>query len=337
MKELTVCPGTLQEGYNTYSPTALRALFSGRKVAHQLDFSLRDVQKEQRKQLQDARTRISISGVQEKYSLRLEKRRLVLVEEGGTHLLKPTPADLDNVDFVPANEHLTMQIAAQVYKMNVAKNAIIYFSDGSPAYITRRFDVMPDGKRCLKEDFASLLQRTSMQNGKNYKYDGSYLQIVEAIDRYVPASLIAKEALFRQVVFNYLYSNGDAHLKNFSVVDYQQDGMYQLSPAYDLISTVLHVNDSDMALRDGLYDRDYNHPSFSHYGYYAYDDFYDFGLKMGLLPQRVASFMKLFLSGGEKVAALIGRSFLSQPLKEQYQRGYLDKFRRLGTSLGGRT
>lgn len=37
----------------------------------------------------------------------------------------------------------------------------------------------------------------------------------ELIQRYVPAWKIEMERFFRLVLFNYLFSNGDAHLKNF--------------------------------------------------------------------------------------------------------------------------
>jgi serine/threonine-protein kinase HipA len=40
--------------------------------------------------------------------------------------LKPIPRDLKKVDQVPANEHLTMQIAKQVYGLNTAENALIF-------------------------------------------------------------------------------------------------------------------------------------------------------------------------------------------------------------------
>lgn len=33
MKELTICPSTLREGYDTYSPDALKALFDGHAVS----------------------------------------------------------------------------------------------------------------------------------------------------------------------------------------------------------------------------------------------------------------------------------------------------------------
>lgn len=334
MNALTVCPSTLQEGFTTYSPKALRQLFNGKKVSHHLQFKISDAKKEQRTLLTENRTRISISGVQEKFSLRLEKKELVLTDKMGEYILKPIPSDLDFVHDVPANEHLTMQIATQVFKLDVAKNAIIFFADNEPAYLTKRFDVMPDGNRCLTEDFASLMQKTSEQQGnKNYKYESSYVEMAKAIDKFIPTSMIAKEKLFQLCVFNYLMGNGDAHLKNFSVIDYHQDGLYQLAPAYDLLCTRLHISDGDFALEDRLYEDDYKHPSFSHYGFLAYDDFYDFGIMMSLVPKRITNFMYNFLTNESEVESLVARSFLSDELKPVYLNNYYDKLNRLKMSL----
>jgi serine/threonine-protein kinase HipA len=333
MELLNRCPSTLKTGYNSYSQAALRALFKGRQVDHVLSYFISDAKKEQRRLLNENRTRISISGVQEKYSFKLEKKILRLVQEKGEYIIKPIPTDLENVEAVPANEHLTMQLATQLYKLDVAKNAMIFFADGEPAYITKRFDVMPNGNRCLKEDFCSLLQKTSESNGKNYKYEGSYADMAAIIDDFIPAAMVAKEKFFQLLLFNYLFSNGDAHLKNYSVIDYLQDGHYQLAPAYDLLCTRLHIEDGDMALEDGLYEKDYEHPSFGHYGIYAYDDFYDFGLRIGLLPKRIAMFLQKFLSQQQEVESLVSRSFLSATLQQQYLHLYYNKLKRIGLSL----
>jgi len=47
----------------------------------------------------------------------LEKNKLRLTNAGeqGSYILKPVPRDIMKVNQVPANEHLTMQIAKQVY------------------------------------------------------------------------------------------------------------------------------------------------------------------------------------------------------------------------------
>ncbi len=327
--QINNCPCTLDAGHATYSNKGLRQLFNGKTVSHTLKYYVADAKKEQRKLLNQNRTRISISGVQEKFSFTLSKRELILAEQAGTYIIKPIPTDLNNVHYVPANEHLTMQIAAQVYKLNVAKNAMIFFADNEPAYITKRFDVLANGHRCLKEDFTSLLQKSSESGNKNYKYEGSYLDIANTIDTYLPTSIVSKENLFQLVVFNYLFSNGDAHLKNFSVIDYLQDGFYQLAPAYDLLCTRLHIADSDFALEDALYNGDYLHPSFSHYGFHAYQDFYDFGLKMNLHPIRIQHFLNNFTSKTTAVKDLVARSFLSKELKALYIKLYEDKLKRL--------
>jgi serine/threonine-protein kinase HipA len=117
LNELKYCPGTLAEGYSAYSPSCLRSMFDGKKVSHILPYQQPQLSEEVAEQFNENRKRISISGVQEKLSFLLEKNvlRLTMVGEKGRYILKPIPRDLKKVDQVPANEHLTMQIAKQVY------------------------------------------------------------------------------------------------------------------------------------------------------------------------------------------------------------------------------
>jgi len=332
---IQICPGTLASGYTTYSPRCIRETFAGNKVSHILPFPSPQKEGVQKKKFLESRSRISISGVQEKYSLRYnpESKQLELTDKGGEYILKPIPVDLLHVAQVPANEHLTMQIALQVFKIPTARCALIFFNDGIPAYITRRFDVKADGTRCLKEDFASIAGLTSVNGGKDFKYNYSYEGIAELIDQYIPASIPTKETFFRVVVFNYLFSNGDAHLKNFSRIDCKGEGDAFLAPAYDLINTRIHIDDGDMALADGLYPGDYNHPSFATYGHYCFDDFYEFGLRIGLVPIRIKKMLLKFTSETEKIKQLIDRSFLDNDLKRVYLEHHLEKQKRLLISL----
>jgi serine/threonine-protein kinase HipA len=332
LSNIQVCPGTLAEGFNTYSPKCRKELFNGKKVSHILPFPSPRQEGEQKKLFTENKTRISISGVQEKFSLKLEGKILTLTDRGGEYILKPIPVDLMYVDDVPANEHVTMQIATQIFKLPVAKNALIFFNDGVPAYITKRFDVKTDGNKCLKEDFASLAQVTTKISGKNYKYEYSYEGIAGLIDQYIPASLKTKELFFQLVVFNYLFSNGDAHLKNFSRIDCKGEGDAFLAPAYDLINTRIHVDDSDLALTGGLYEKDYTHPSFSHYGFYAFDDFFEFGQRIGLIPVRIKRVITALLQKQTEVELMVARSFLSDRNKKNYLETYFNKHKRLTTS-----
>ncbi len=335
IENIQVCPGTLAAGFTTYSPKCRKEMFGGKRVSHVLPFASPQQEGEQKRLFTENKTRISISGVQEKYSLKLVDKTLELTDHGGEYILKPVPTDLMYVNQVPANEHLTMQISAQVYKMPVAKNALIFFNDGVPAYITKRFDVKDSGSKCLKEDFASLAQVTNKNAGKNYKYDYTYEGIANLIDQYIPAAIKTKEIFFQLVVFNYLFSNGDAHLKNFSRIDCSGIGDAFLSPAYDLINTRIHVDDSDLALTNGLYNGDYNYASYKIYGFYAFDDFMEFGRRIGLIPQRAKRMLFQFLQKEEAVLNLIKRSFLTEEIKKKYVNLYNDKRKRLSTSLLG--
>jgi serine/threonine-protein kinase HipA len=132
---------------------------------------------------------MSISGVQEKFSVLLEKNKLRLINEGerGKYILKPIPNAGRKSDQMPANEHVTMQIARQVYGIETAENALIFFKNGAPAYITKRFDVKPDGSKLAQDDFASLAGRTPQTHGEHYKYEGNYLELFQIMEKFVPA------------------------------------------------------------------------------------------------------------------------------------------------------
>ncbi|GHV10542.1 hypothetical protein FACS1894162_5000 [Bacteroidia bacterium] len=272
------------------------------------------------------RKRISISGVQEKLSLLAEKNVLRLTQEGeqGTYILKPIPRDLKKVEQVPANEHLTMQIAKQVYGINTAENAMIFFKDGTPAYITKRFDVKPNSKKWDKEDFASLAGKTKDNAGFDFKYNYSYEEAGLLIQKYVPAWRVEIEKYFSLIVFNYLFSNGDAHLKNFSVLE-SNSGDYLLSPAYDLINTRLHVDDTDFAMDKGLFMDDYKSDFYKNKRHAGKTDFIEFARRIGVSESRADKLLTGFLEKHPLTEDLIKQSFLSEANKRGYYLMYQTK------------
>ncbi len=256
--DLKYCPSTLKEGYSTYSPEACRKLFGGKQVSHILDFDSPNNDDANSTDYAAHIGRISLSGVQPKGSLVLKDGVLSKPEEGerGQYILKPAPVSyaLQERKYCPANEHLTMQMASQAYGIETATNAICFFHDGEAAYITKRFDVAPDGNKYPQEDFASLAGLTKDNGGSDYKYNVlSYEDCADIIRRYVRAAQVDILRFFRVVLFNYITLNDDAHLKNFSLID-QGNGDYRLSPAYDLINTSLHLHKPQIfALEKGLF------------------------------------------------------------------------------------
>jgi len=319
LEKLNRCPGTLAINYTSYSPSCLRSVFNNKKVSHILPYEPPGLNESVAEMFIENRKRISISGVQEKMSLIQEKNTLRLTKEGeqGTHILKPIPQDVKKTDQVPANEHLTMQIASQVFGLRTAANAMIFFKDGTPAYITKRFDVKPDGSKWGVEDFATLAGKTNEIAGPNFKYNYSYEEMGYVLQTYVPAWRVEIERFFSLVLFNYLFSNGDAHLKNFSVIE-TPSGDYILSPAYDLINTRIHVDDTDFALDKGLFKDTYKSGKSKITGHVHKTDFVEFAKRIGIVESRIEKLMLPFLEKQAKAEFLIANSFLNEPSKRAY-------------------
>ncbi len=310
------CPGTLSEGFDTYSRTALKRVFNGKKVNHILPYDSPMSNPQTNALFEENRKRISISGVQEKFSVVLEKNKLRLnhENENGTYILKPIPGAGKKLDQMPANEHLTMQIARQVFDIETAENALIFFKDGTPAYITKRFDVNENGSKLGQDDFASLAQRTPQTHGEHYKYLGNYLEIFEIMQKYLTTYKIEAPKLLKILIFNYLFSNGDAHFKNFSILE-TSFGDYRLSPAYDLLNSRIHIDDKDFALDDGLLPRNLANGKI--------------GVQFALLAEKAKinqktfqEILSLMVSQSSLVEQLIKASYLNDNTKRQYLQLY---------------
>jgi serine/threonine-protein kinase HipA len=317
------CPGTLSEGFDTYSRTALKRVFNGKKVNHILPYDSPTSNPESDALFEDNRKRISISGVQEKFSVILEKNRLRLnnESENGTYILKPIPGAGKKSDQMPANEHLTMQIARQIYDIETAENALIFFKDGTPAYITKRFDVSEDGSKLAQDDFASLAKRTPQTHGEHYKYLGNYLVVFEIMQKYLTTYKIEAPKLLKILVFNYLFSNGDAHFKNFSILE-TPFGDYRLSPAYDLLNSRIHIDDKDFALDDGLLPKNLAKGKIDL-------QFATLAAKANINEKTFQEMLSFMISQSTLVGKMIAASYLNEGTKRQYLQLYQSQLQQL--------
>lgn len=312
---IQVCPSTLKEGFHTFSPAAVRHFLGGKKVSPVLPYeslSSGDAYFENQ-------GRLSLSGAQEKYSAVIDKGVFRLTREGerGTYILKPRLTGFENRDDSPANENLTMQIAAQVYGIETAENAVCFTGNGEQVYVTKRFDIRADGSKIPQEDLASLAGITRDTHGRNYKYDAlDYVYLARLIRTFIPAWRIELVKFFDLILFNLVFANGDAHVKDFSVLQTTQ-GDYRLAPAYDFINTQLHIPSGDIfALRKGLY------PGWNREFGVTGEDFLHFGKLIGLEEPVAKEEIDRFCADYPQTDRLIRNSFLRDDLKDPYRQVY---------------
>ncbi|MBS7271681.1 MAG: HipA domain-containing protein [Fibrobacter sp.] len=321
------CHCCLKETENDFCRSCSQRLFSKANFSAMLKFTLPSIAQGTN---QNTR-RISISGAQAKYSLRIKSKELEPTDNNGTYILKPAT----NMQFrlfadMPANEHITMQIAKQIFKLNVAESALLRFTTGEYTYLTRRFDIRNDGSKILQEDLAQTAGLSSDANGSNFKYESlSYEEIAYILKQHVSASPIAVEQFFKVLLFNYLVCNGDAHIKNFSIYSPHQDGVYELTPAYDLINTSLHADDFRTALDLFKDEENYNGKFFKDNGFYGASDFLEFARRIGIVEKRAQKFILDITAHIPEMDEMLDKSFLSDEAKVLYKERIRDRAKAL--------
>lgn len=325
---MNCCYSTLSEvAVEGYSQTARKALAGGgsRVIPHVLPFTHADLALpvNERKS-----RRNSISGVQDKVLLDLTNGAFSIVEKGGDYILKPVPSSpyAQLKEDIPANEHVTMQIASQVFGIETAANGCIRFKDGELAYITRRFD-RRDGASILQEDFCQLSGRTEETHGEDYKYTGSYEEMAAIVRKFCPAAAVELPKLFFRILFDYVFANGDAHLKNFSLYE-SPWGDYVLTPSYDLLNTQVHFPGGIGRLAMDLFaDGDYMSPEYEELGYFTKPDFIRLGQCYGVGEEKVSGMIAAFQQKKDRVLDMLSRSFLSEPARARYREIFADRLR----------
>ena len=280
-----------------------------------LDFSTSDLNLPVNR---DKTRRASISGVQDKVQLKRVRGGFAVVESGGDYILKPVPRNTyaELASDIPANESLTMDIAEKVFRVRTAEHELVEMKDGEYAYLTRRFD-RRGGERVQQEDFCQLAGRSPETHGENYKYDASYEELAGLVRRFCPASAVENPKVFFLVLFNYVFANGDAHLKNFSLYRSEQ-GDYVLTPAYDLLNTAVHFPNEPTATGLDFFADGHFTPSYETLGFYSSADFIELGAAFGVFEEDVRGMISLFHAHRDEVAQMIETSRLSDEARSRY-------------------
>jgi len=194
----------------------------------------------------------TISGVQ---------RKLLVVRDENANVYRPAkrtgPApyiakfNSENLPTLVRNEILSLRWVAAVLGADEVtafeRNQVAELDE--TALIVTRFDRTADGRKLRAEDFAQILCKP---RGPDYagKYDASYEEVAEVIRNHSARPEIDLGRLFRRLVTFVLISNGDAHLKNFTLLE-RPEGL-RLSPVYDVVNLGVYNNyDQHLALAIG--------------------------------------------------------------------------------------
>ena len=216
--------------------------------------------------------RFSLAGVQMKFSMREYDGRYQMAESGdlGDWIIK-TPSTRHKL--VPLNEFSAMRLAEiagidipdiRLVEMDSLRRLpAINLPDEKFAFAIRRFD-RAGKKRIHMEDFAQVMMRYPQQ-----KYgSANYEQIGKIIYQYTGDSLNNAQRFARRLLVNILLANGDAHLKNWSLI-YPDRITPELSPAYDIVITRVYMSDEKEYALNLSKNKDWHKTTFNHFKAWA--------------------------------------------------------------------
>jgi serine/threonine-protein kinase HipA len=220
----------------------------------------------------DEKKRFSLAGVQMKFSMREQDGRYQIADSGalGDWIIK-TPSTTHK--HVPLNEYTAMRLAelagitvpdirlVELHKLE--QLPAINLPDEQYAFAIKRFDRY-DGGRVHMEDFAQILVKYPQDKYRS----ANYQQLARVLYDYAQDGLGDVQEFARRLLVNILLANGDAHLKNWSVL-YPDKFTPVLSPAYDILTTRVYMGDeTEFALNLGK-EKDWYRSAFGQFEYWA--------------------------------------------------------------------
>jgi serine/threonine-protein kinase HipA len=216
--------------------------------------------------------KFSLAGVQMKFSMKEMDGRYNLSKGDtlGDWIIKtPSTKHKD----VPVNEYTAMQLASLV-GVDIPEIRLVELDklDSLPqinlpnekfAFAIKRFD-RDNNARIHMEDFAQVLVKYPHEKYNSANYE----QIGRILYQYSGDGLQDAQQLARRLLVNILLANGDAHLKNWSLL-YSDQVTPRLSPAYDILTTSVYIdNERQFALNLGN-NKNWYETTYSNFKYWA--------------------------------------------------------------------
>lgn len=187
---------------------------------------------------------VGLAGVQPKVSASMLSTPAQT--RSGPAILKLNPVQYP---LIVENEHFFMTMAAAC-GLRVATTSLLRDAEGRSALLVTRFDRA--GVTRIAQEDACQVAGVYPASKYRIKTESAVAALGDACGRGGGSKPAALLELLKVVVFSWLIGNGDLHGKNFSI--YNPDGVWQPTPAYDLLCTQPYARWRDpMALN--LYGR----------------------------------------------------------------------------------
>ena len=298
--------------YPEYHDACLRNFFGSVKVNPYLDFSPATMSVEA---LAKVTEKMSISGVQQKLSVRVEDKKILPTDRNGEFILKPTPSD-NRFEMVSENEHLSMLICRHLGVESVPFG-LFRLPNGTKAYMIKRFD-KGASNRIHCEDFCQIMNINKTPDG-SFKYESSYEEVGRKMLECTGGNKAVVYEFMKRLIINFLIQNGDYHLKNISlqVLNPAPEMIFDgMTPNYDSLNTRLYMKDDVFAL-DLLANKEFT-AEYEKLGFYTKADFYELGKRIGINRNSIDEIISAIGIKEDEIRALIDASYLSSSLKETY-------------------
>jgi len=170
----------------------------------------------------------AVAGVQDKIS-----DQMISLPVSGTFgpaIIKLAPPSYPRL---VENEAFFLDVA-RACGLEVASAQVIHDRDGEAALVVKRFDRIRIGERIV-----SIAQEDAVQLAGRWpaaKYLMSARDVFSAVARVSSAPVVEIAKLVRLFAMSYIIGNGDLHAKNVSV--HNTDGLWRVTPAYDVVTTL---------------------------------------------------------------------------------------------------
>lgn len=243
----------------------------------------------------------AITGVQPKLSLWLIKGkkdiRFTVVDQKSNYIIKPQS---ESYKSLPENEDLCMHLAKH-FGIETATHGLVRLPNKELAYITKRFDRNLETKFSC-EDLCQLSETLT-----EHKYRGSHEKTGKTIQKWSTQSGLDTINYFKLVVFSFISGNADMHLKNFSMLE-GADGQFAMSPCYDLVSTILVIQNENEQMALTVNGRKNK---------ISKQDFEALGIQLLLTKKQIENVFQSFLNSLDSSIWWIENSFLPKDHKDK--------------------